>query len=89
MKYLGYALILASMTSGYIGLHPAAVIIFALISTFVYAAARRKALKEQPQAGDQNMILDGGYLFAGQTLIMFAAFILGWFFAHRVALGSG
>ena len=77
------------MTSGYVGLHPAVVIIFALISTFVYAAARRKALKEQPQAGDQNMILDGGYLFAGQTLIMFAAFILGWFFAHRVALGSG
>lgn len=89
MKYLGYALILGALAAGYAELHPVMVVGFALLSTLTYASARRKALKEQPQAGDQNMLLDGGYLFAGQTLIMFTAFILGWFFANRVALGAG
>ena len=88
MKYLGYALILVAIAGGYMGFHPALVVGLALISTLIYASARRKALKNQPQASDQNMLLDGAYLFAGQTLIMFAAFILGWFFANRVALGS-
>jgi len=89
MKYLGYALILVALAGGYVGFHPVLILALALISTLIYASARRKALKSQPQAPDQNMILDGAYLLAGQTMIMFAAFILGWFFANRVALGSG
>jgi Ser/Thr protein kinase RdoA (MazF antagonist) len=96
MKYLGYVLILGALAAGYAELHPVTVVGFALLSTLIYASsrriyasARRKALKEQPQAGDRNMLLDGGYLFAGQALIMFTAFILGWFFANRVALGAG
>lgn len=88
MKYLGYALILVATAGGYIGVHPALIIVLALISSFIYASARRKALKSQPQAPDQNMLLDGAYLLAGQAMIMFAAYILGWFFANRVALGS-
>lgn len=88
MKYLGYAVIFVALAGGYIGFHPALIVGLALISTLIYASARRKALKNQPQAPDQNMLLDGGYLFVGQTLIMFAAYILGWFFANRVALGS-
>jgi len=88
VKYLGYALILAAVAGGYAGVHPALIIVLSLLSTLIYASARRRALKSQPQAPDQNMILDGAYLLAGQTMIMFAAFILGWFFANRVALGS-
>ena len=88
MKYLGYAIILVAATAGYIGFHPALIVGLALISTFIYASARRRALKNQPQAPDQNMMLDGAYLLAGQSMIMFAAYILGWFFANRVALGS-
>ncbi|MEP3891684.1 MAG: hypothetical protein ABJN69_14595 [Hellea sp.] len=89
MKYLGYAVILVALAGGYIGFHPALIVGLALISTSIYASARRKALKSQPQAPDQNMVLDGAYLLAGQAMIMFAAYILGWFFASRVALGSG
>lgn len=89
MKYLGYALILAAMVGGYVGIHPALIVVLAFVSTLIYASARRKALKSQPQAPDQNMLLDGAYLLAGQAMIMFAAFILGWFFANRVALGAG
>jgi len=89
MKYLGYALILVALAGGYIGFHPILIIGLALASTLIYAAARRQALKKQPQAPDQNMLLDGVYLLAGQSLIMFTAYILGWFFANRVALGTG
>lgn len=82
MKYLGYGVILAAFIAGFLTIHPAIIVIAALISTFIYAAARRKALKQQPQAPDQNMLFDGAYLFAGQLLIMFTAFILGWFLAN-------
>ncbi|WP_026940867.1 hypothetical protein [Hellea balneolensis] len=88
MRYFGYALILVAIAGGYTDVHPILIILLALLSTLIYASARRKALKNQPQAADQNMMLDGAYLLAGQTMIMFAAFILGWFFANRVALGS-
>ena len=52
------------------------------LSTIIFASARRKALKSQPLAPDQNMIFDGAFLLAGQLLIMFTVFILGWFFAN-------
>jgi len=38
-------------------------------------------LKDTPQAPDQNMLMDGAYLFLGQLLIMFAIFLLGVFIA--------
>ncbi|MDB2439018.1 hypothetical protein N9W89_09905 [Hellea sp.] len=88
MRYLGYALIIVGIAGGYMGVHPILIVLLAALSTLLYASARRRALKDQPQAPDQNMLLDGAYLLAGQTMIMFAAFILGWFFANRVALGS-
>lgn len=88
MRYFGYALILVALMGGYANIHPSLIVILALLSTLIYASARRQALKRQAQASDQNMIVDGAYLLAGQTMIMFAAYILGWFFANRVALGS-
>lgn len=82
MKYLGYALILAAFVAGYMGLHPVGIIIFAALSTIIFASARRKALKRQPLAPDQNMLFEGMFLFGGQVLIMFAVYILAWFFAN-------
>lgn len=82
MKYLGYMLVLASFFAGYIGFHPIAVVIAAALSTVIYASARRKALKNQAQAPDQNMLFEGAFLLGGQILIMFTVFILGWFFAN-------
>jgi len=89
MKYLGYALIFVAMAGGYIGFHSGLIVVLALISTFIYASARKKDLKSQPQTPDQSLWLDRAYLLAGQSLIMFVAYILGWFFANRVALGAG
>lgn len=82
MKYLGYVIVLAAFAAGFFGLHPAVILVAAGLSTLIYASARRKALKEQPQAPDQNMLFDGAFLLAGQVLIVFTVYILGWFFAN-------
>ena len=78
-KYIGYALIALAVWMGYVGFNPRYLIFVALASTFVFAGARRKALKQTPMAPDQNMILDGLFLFALQGLLMFTAYILGYF----------
>ena len=82
MKYLGYVIVLAAFAMGYLGFHPAVILAAAVLTTLIYASARRKALKKQPLAPDQNMVFDGAFLLAGQVLIMFMVFILGWFFAN-------
>ena len=79
MRYLGYVLILAVFAAGFFSVHILAALAAALAATFIYAADRRRALKATPQALDQNMILDGAFLFGGQILIMFVVYILGWF----------
>lgn len=81
MKYIGYILLLLSGVAGYLGVRIWFVFILALLSAFVFTSARRKNLKETPQAPDQNMLMDGAYLFLGQLLIMFAIYLLGYFIA--------
>ena len=82
MKYLGYALVLGAFIVGFMGFHPIGVVILAVLSTIIFASARRTALKSQPLAPDQNMIFEGMFLLGGQALIMFTVYILGWFFAN-------
>ena len=79
MKYIGYILLLLGGVAGYMGVRVWFVFILALLSTLVFASARRKNLKETPQAPDQNMLMDGAYLFLGQVLILFAIYLLGVF----------
>ena len=79
MKYIGYILLLLSGIAGFLGVRVWFVVFLALLSAFVFASARRKNLKETPQAPDQNMLVDGVYLFLGQLLIMFAIYLLGVF----------
>ncbi len=79
MKYIGYVLLLLSGVAGYLGVRVWFVFLLALLAAFVFSPARRKNLKETPQAPDQNMLMDGAYLFIGQLLIMFAIYLLGVF----------
>jgi len=79
MKYIGYSLLILSGVAGYLGVRIWFVVLMALLSAFVFMSARRQNLKETPQAPDQNMIMDGAYLFLGQLLIMFAIYLLGHF----------
>lgn len=79
MKYIGYLLLLLSGIAGVLGARVWIVFLLALLSTFVFANARRRILKGTPQAPDQNMVLDGAFLFFGQLLIMFAIYLLGVF----------
>lgn len=81
MKYIGYILLILSGVAGYFGIRIWFVVLLALLSAFVFMSARRQNLKETPQAPDQNMMMDGAYLFLGQLLIMFAVYLLGYFIA--------
>jgi len=87
MKYLGYLLILACFLAGYYSIHIVVVVVSALLSTVIYASERRKALKSQIHAPDQNMIIDGAFLLILQSLIMFTLYILGWFIANKTDFG--
>lgn len=79
MRYLGYIVIAMAAAAGFMRMHPGLILILALISVLLHAASRRKALKEQPMAPDQNMIMDGAFLLVSQILIMFLVFLLGYF----------
>lgn len=79
MKYLGYILILIAIAAGYLKWPGLVIVLLAFLSTLIFASKRRRTLKETPMAPDQNMILDGAFLFAGQSLIMFTAYLLGIF----------
>jgi hypothetical protein len=80
-KYIGYALIVLSVWMGFVSFNPKYLIFVALASTLIFANNRRKDLKSTPMAPDQNMILDGLFLFALQGLLMFTAYLLGYFAA--------
>ncbi|CAM3867393.1 hypothetical protein [Litorimonas haliclonae] len=81
MKYLGYLLIILTAVAGFLKWPWILIFVFAAVSTFAFAKVRRDALKNTPMAPDQNMILDGAFLFFGQTLIMLVAYLLGVFAA--------
>ncbi len=80
-KYAGYALIGLAGWMGYVSFNPRYLIFAALASTLIFASQRRKVLKETPMAPDKNMILDGLFLFILQALLMFTAYLLGYFAA--------
>ncbi len=77
MRYLPYALLLLSFALGYAALPYGLVGVVALVATFLLFAPRRRALRDQPQAPDQNLLLDGAFLLASQLLIHFVAFAVG------------
>ena len=63
MKYIGYILLLLSGFAGYSRVRVWFVVLLAFLSVILFMSARRKNLKETPQAPDQNMLMDGAYLF--------------------------
>lgn len=80
MKYLGYLIILAAFIGGLLSW--AFLIVFpicTLLATITYAGPRREALKNQTHAPDQNMILDGAFLLFSLSIIIFAAYCLGYY----------
>ncbi|MEP1229826.1 MAG: hypothetical protein ABJG88_04055 [Litorimonas sp.] len=78
-KYIGYALIIFAGWMGFVSFNPRYLIFLALISALIFASSRRKDLKSTPMAPDQNMIVDGLFLFALQGMLMFTAYLLGYF----------
>lgn len=79
MKFLPYLTLIASFLLGYLGYPFIFVFAVAVLSAFLVFPQRRRQLRDQPQAPDRNMVLDGGFLVFQQTLIHFVAFGLGVF----------
>ena len=77
MRYIPYALLLLSFALGWAAIPYGLVFVVALVATFLLFGPRRRALRDQPQAPDQNMVLDGAFLLASQVMIHFIAFALG------------
>ena len=81
MKYLGYLIVFCAGLAGFLGVRVWVILLLALLSTFAFASERRETLKNMPQAPDQNMFLDGMFLFFAQILILFMVYLLGVFIA--------
>lgn len=79
MQYLGYLVIVAAFYAGFTVFHPISIIVFALVSTLIFASARARAAKKEAHSVGTNPLLDGVHLFALQALIMFTVYILGYF----------
>lgn len=85
MKYLPYLTLVVSFLIGYLSQPFIFVFAVAILSAFLLFAPRRQQLRNQPQAPDQNMLLDGAFLVLQQTLIHFVVFALGVFMARMMA----
>ncbi len=85
MKYVPYLTLIVSFALGFLGYIFPFVLAVAVVSAILLFAPRRRALREQPQAPDQNMILDGAFLVFQQILIHFVLFAFGIFIAHMLA----
>jgi uncharacterized SAM-binding protein YcdF (DUF218 family) len=86
MKFLPYLTLILSFIIGYLSLTFVYVFAVAIVSAFLVFPKRRRQLRDQPQAPDRNMVLDGFFLVAQQTLIHFVVFALG-IFAVRMMAG--
>ena len=81
IQLLGYLVIAAAFYAGFAPLHPLVIPALALVSTFIFAAARRQAAKADERALTPSALSDGAYLFAGQVMIIFFVYIFGYFMA--------
>lgn len=76
INYVGYILAViagAKNITGFI------IVIIALGTTLFFARSRRTVDVDRPSAGKQNPFVDGIYFFAIQVLIVFVAYLLGYF----------
>lgn len=85
MKFLPYLTLIVSFVLGYLSFPFGLVFVVAVVSAFLLFSKRRAQLRSQPQASDQNMVLDGAFLMVQQTLIHFVVFALGLFVMRMMA----
>lgn len=78
-RYAGYACIALAVFAGF-KLAPAIIIpLLALVSTLFMVRGRMDIDKEVSRHAPPNRILEGAFLFAAQLLIVFVAYLLGYF----------
>jgi len=78
-KYIGYLGYIAAIVAGARNVTGIVVVFLALGMTLFFAGKRRTVDISRPSAGKQNPFLDGIYFFFVQLLIVFVAYLLGYF----------
>ncbi|MGB3455104.1 MAG: hypothetical protein WBG08_06495 [Litorimonas sp.] len=85
MRALPYLTLIASFLLGYFSYPFFLVFGVAVLSAFLLFPLRRDQLRNQPQAPDRNLMLDGAFLVFQQTLVHFVAYALGIFMLRMFA----
>ena len=88
LQYLGYVGIAIAVYAGIAPWHPGVVLILALFTTFLFSGARAKSRKREVHREKPNMMMEGAFLYAGQVLIMFIAYLIGWFYVNQFGGGA-
>ena len=78
-KYIGYLGYILAIIAGARNVTGLAVIVIALSMTLFFARNRSAVDVDRPSAGKPNAFIDGIYFFAIQLLIVFVAYLLGYF----------
>lgn len=78
-RYVGYACIILALVAGY-KLAPAVLIpLLALVSTLFMVRSRMDINKDEMRHAPPNRLIEGAFLFAVQLMIIFVAYLLGYF----------
>ncbi|MGB6229763.1 MAG: hypothetical protein WBF53_06500 [Litorimonas sp.] len=84
MKFIPYLGLVVSFALGWLAYPFFYVFIVAVASAVTLFPLRRRQLREQPQAPDQNMVLDGAFLVVQQTILHFVVYALGIFMVRMM-----
>lgn len=84
-RYIPYVLATAALLAGVFGQPPVTILVLAVLAVIVVAPDRlRQARAQSQRTGPPNAVVEGAYLLVLQTLILGAAYGLGYFLAFRV-----
>ncbi len=79
MKYIGYLAYIMAIVVGARNIHGSVIIFLALAVTLLFARRRANVDSARLSTSKPNPFLDGIYFFGSQILIMFVAYLLGYF----------
>ncbi len=78
-KYIGYLGYILAIIAGARNTTALVVVLIAFGMTLFFGGSRREVDLDRPSAGKQNPFVDGLYFFVIQVLIVFVAYLLGYF----------
>lgn len=78
-RYVGYACIVLALIAGFKLATAALIPLLALVSTLFMVRSRIDINKTEMRHAPPNRLIEGAFLFATQLMIIFIAYLLGYF----------